>query len=65
MRLGVETNSAGALQYPTGADLPVSIRGLNAAGNVRTYQIWYRNSATFCTPAVFNLTNGLQVTWSS
>jgi hypothetical protein len=33
-----------------------------APGN-RTYQVWYRNSAAFCTPDVFNLSNGLVVTW--
>jgi hypothetical protein len=27
------------------------------------YQVWYRNASAFCTPATFNLTNGLRVTW--
>jgi endonuclease I len=28
------------------------------------YQIWFRNTpASFCTPAAFNLSNGVQVTW--
>ena len=39
------------------------VRGGVTAGNVRRYQVWYRNSAAFCTPATFNLTNGLSVTW--
>jgi len=33
------------------------------AGAVRTYQVWYRNAAAFCTPETFNLTNGLRITW--
>src|SRR5205085_2144000 len=35
-----------------------------AAGNVRTYQCWYRNAAAFCTVETFNLSNGRQVTWA-
>jgi hypothetical protein len=29
------------------------------------YQLWYRNAAAFCTPSTFNLTNGLDVTWTN
>ncbi len=63
IRLGTKTNGGGGSQYPVGGDLSVSVRGSNAAGNVRTYQVWYRNAAVFCTSDTFNLTNGLQVTW--
>lgn len=27
------------------------------------YQVWYRDSAVFCTPNVFNLSNGYRITW--
>lgn len=27
------------------------------------YQVWYRDSAAFCTPNVFNLSNGYRITW--
>ncbi len=64
IRLGTKTNAGGASQYPVGADQSISIRGANAAGNVRTYQCWYRNAAVFCTVDTFNLTNGRQVTWA-
>ena len=64
IRLGTKTNSGGASSYPVGADQPVSIRGANVAGNVRTYQCWFRNAAAFCTVDTFNLTNGRQVTWA-
>jgi hypothetical protein len=63
IRLGTKTNVAGTSSYPSGSQ-PISIKGANAAGNVRMYQCWYRNAAAFCTPSTFNLTNGLQATWS-
>ncbi len=64
IRLGTKTNAGGASSYPTGGDLAVSVRGaVPAAGGTRTYQTWYRNSAAFCTPDGFNLTNGLSVAW--
>lgn len=63
VRLGTQTNVAGASRYPDVGDVQISIRGANAAGDVRTYQAWYRNAATFCTVSTFNLTNGLELTW--
>jgi hypothetical protein len=30
----------------------------------RIYQAWYRNTASFCAPEGFNLTNGLRVLWT-
>jgi len=64
IRLGTKTNAGGASSYPVLGDQSISIRGANAAGNVRTYQCWYRNAAAFCTANTFNLTNGYQVTWT-
>jgi hypothetical protein len=48
-----------------GTDLPsISVRGaVPVTGGVRLYQVWFRNSATYCTSSTFNLTNGLRVTW--
>jgi hypothetical protein len=64
IRLGTKTNSAGASQYPTVGDLSVSVRGaVPPAGGARTYQVWYRNAAAFCTASTFNLSNGLQLNW--
>ena len=34
-----------------------------AGGDVRAYQIWYRNAAVFCTASTFNLSSGLLATW--
>ncbi len=63
IRLGTKTNASGTSSYPTGADAHISVKGMNSAGAVRTYQVWYRNAAAFCTPSTFNLSNGLQTTW--
>jgi hypothetical protein len=64
VRLGTKTVSGGNAQYPSGADAPVSVRGqVPASGATRYYQAWYRNSAAFCTPATFNLSNGVSVVW--
>ena len=42
----------------------VSVRGaIPLLGGTRTYQVWYRNAAAFCTAATFNLTNGVQAVW--
>ncbi|MCY2959047.1 MAG: hypothetical protein NTY35_02690 [Planctomycetota bacterium] len=64
IRLGTKSNAAGSSQYPVGADIRISVRGANAAGNSRSYQVWYRNAAAFCQAETYNLTNGWQVTWT-
>ncbi|MBK7645057.1 MAG: hypothetical protein IPJ19_18755 [Planctomycetes bacterium] len=67
IRLGVVTAASNASTYPSGAVPPNNIRisqkGFNTAGSIRQYQLWYRDSATYCTSAVYNLTNGMRVTW--
>lgn len=65
VRLGVKFNNAsGASSYPVGADPILSVAGLVAAGDTRTYQIWYRDAATFCSVATYNLSNGMQAIWA-
>jgi hypothetical protein len=63
-RLGTKVNAAGASSYPGLGDQSVSLRGAVTGAGTREYQVWYRNSATFCTAGTFNLPNGLQVTWA-
>jgi hypothetical protein len=64
IRLGTRTNSGGVSAYGYPTDTLIHIRGLiPASGGSRYYQGWYRNSANFCTPSGFNLTNGLHVVW--
>jgi Tol biopolymer transport system component len=62
-RLATKLNASGASRYPDVGDVPISIRGLVTAG-LRTYQLWYRNAAAYCTASTFNLTNGVSVTWT-
>lgn len=63
VRLGTKLNSGGASQYPSVGDPSVSVRGLIGVPGVRTYQIWYRNAAAYCTPSTFNLSNGFHIVW--
>jgi hypothetical protein len=65
VRLRTVANVAGASQFPAAGDPSLSVRGGVAAPGTRTYQIWYRNAAPFCSPLTFNLTNALEVTWGS
>jgi hypothetical protein len=64
IRLGTKLNSGGSSHYPAAGDPSVSVRGLVTAPGERTYQIWYRNAAAFCSAATFNLTNGVRFDWS-
>jgi len=63
-RIGTKTNVAGASSYPEAGDAPIRERGALSISTTRTYQIWYRNAAVFCTPSTFNLSNGLRVLWT-
>ena len=64
VRLGTKTNFSGGSVYPSG-DPAISVKGhVTLPGSTRTYQAWYRNAVSFCTQAVYNLTNGFVVTWS-
>jgi hypothetical protein len=63
IRLGTTSNSAGASQYPFGAAPPVHVKGSVNTPGTRTYQVWYRNAAPFCTASTFNLTNGREISW--
>ncbi len=65
VRLGTKTNAGGASVYPGAGDPSVSVRGTISVPGTRSYQVWYRNAAAFCTPSTFNLTNGVLVAWSS
>jgi len=59
-----EINAGGASHYPEPGDPSVSARGMVTAPGERTYQVWYRNAATYCAPSPFNLTNGWRVSWT-
>jgi hypothetical protein len=64
-RLGSKTAAGGAVAFGAGTGDPLlsSSGVIPFTGGSRCYQVWYRNSAAFCTSELFNLTNGLEVNW--
>lgn len=62
-RLGIRQNVGGSSHYPGPGDPSVSFQGAIGTPGTRAYQVWYRNSASFCTVQGFNLTNALSTTW--
>lgn len=63
-RLAAETVAGGSATYPGAGDPSISVRGGVISPGVRHYQVWYRDNASFCTGATFNLTNGLSISWT-
>lgn len=63
IRLKIVSNVAGGSQYPQPGDPSISVKGLVTSPGVRTYQVWYRDAATYCSPLTFNLSNGWTITW--
>jgi len=66
VRLGSRTALGGAVAFGAGiaGDPSVSAAGLvPPGGGSRTYQIWFRNAAAFCSSATFNTTNGVSIVW--
>lgn len=64
VRLATRANSGGTSMFPSAGDPPVSVRGLvPAGGGTRIYQVWYRNAASYCTSATWNLTNAVRIVW--
>jgi hypothetical protein len=65
IRLKAVTNVAGASHFPGTGDPSISVRGMVTTPGTRTYQVWYRNAAPYCTPSTFNLTNGISIDWQT
>lgn len=64
IRLAIKTATGTSATYPVAGDAPISVSGLvPAGGGSRAYQVWYRDSSSFCTAATYNLSNGLMVHW--
>lgn len=64
VRLGTRTSAGGSVNFPASGEPSVSVRGAPGVGATRTYQAWYRNAASYCTPNTFNLTNASRITWA-
>jgi len=57
-------DGTGSAIWPSGAEADLSVTGaIPVAGALRYYQVSYRNSASYCTPATFNISSGLRVVW--
>jgi len=64
VRLGIVSATGNASQYPRpGIDPSVSMQGGVNPGDTRVYQLYYRDTGTFCTPSGYNTTNALRITW--
>jgi hypothetical protein len=67
VRIGVQNASAGG-QVSWGPGLLATLCTVHgvclSAGSTHDFQVWYRNAASYCTSATFNLTNGLSVTYT-
>lgn len=64
IRLRAKPIAANSVEFPEPGEPSISVRGLvPAAGATLNYQVWYRNSASYCTPATFNTTNAVRVLW--
>lgn len=63
-RMGVVFPSGSSASYPGGlTPSPIHLAGATAAGDIRHYQAWYRDSAPFCAVQTYNLSNGLSIWW--
>jgi hypothetical protein len=64
--MGIVFPAGNSATYPGGlTPNPIHIAGGPiTAGDVRHYQVWYRDAAAFCTPATFNTTNAISLTWN-
>jgi len=64
IRIRTKLATGTTASWPTGAEAQVSATGLVPFnGGRRYYQVSYRNAANYCTPATFNISNGMDVFW--
>jgi hypothetical protein len=63
IRLGVRVASATGASDTSGLPQAISVKGAVAPGDLRYYQLWYRDPAGSPCGALFNLTNGYSVQW--
>ncbi len=63
-RMGVVMNTNGSSSFPAVGAVSISLAGGVRAPGTRTYQVHYRDTANYCTPDTFNLTNALRIIWT-
>jgi hypothetical protein len=64
VRLRTVTAVNGAANFPGPGDPLVHVQGGVFSDGTWTYQVSYRNAANYCSPATFNISNGLSVLWA-
>jgi len=65
IRLKAMNNVGGMSEYPGQFELNISLRGnVPQLGATRAYQVLYRDPANYCTPAPFNISNGIEAVWT-
>jgi hypothetical protein len=64
VRFGLKTTDGlGTAVWPSGTEARISASGMLSFYAERWYQAYYRNSASYCTSATFNVSNGVYVLW--
>lgn len=63
VRLGVANSDATGTSSTTAFPAPISVKGNVGAGDLRYYQLWYRDPQGSPCGAQFNLTNGYSIQW--
>lgn len=63
VRFDIVVNTTSGSSLPSGSLPAISFAGSCTPGATRFYQAWYRDSAAFCAPETFNLSNGLALAW--
>ncbi len=63
IRLGVRVASATGTSDTSGLAQAISVKGAVAPGDLRHYQLWYRDPAGSPCGALFNLSNGYSIQW--
>jgi hypothetical protein len=63
IRLGVRVASATGTSDTSGLAQAISVKGAVAPGDLRHYQLWYRDPAGSPCGALFNLSNGYTIQW--
>ncbi len=62
-RLRTAHAPGGTASWPVPGAPSLSVSGSAISGQLLYYQAWYRNMAAFCSPATFNLSQGLTISW--
>jgi hypothetical protein len=50
--------------YPGASDPSITMKGHVTSSGTRSYQACYRSVGTFCASTSFNLSNGVEITWT-